>query len=651
MQKIPGIWAVIFLAAFILAGCSGGGGGGGSSVSGSGNYGSYIRPSGTGSSDNNNTAQKNISVIGYISDLTDNKLFFDKEKTFGMPIENTSILFEGSGITAKSSATNSLGKFIISDVPIGTYTVTASKSGYTGVKATVTISSLGSDYVIPTSLQPAAVGTTPYTELKDGNTCQLTYDTTKNVYVMASVKDKSEGIVTGYTNPAANPNFNLIVNTGYSTYKVTAGAKSIAEHEAVNEILSGGENTECVQSFDTELRLTEQDILEGKWAQNSNNSKAPPNPIIVGTIWNKVKIIDPSSTNTNNSRYVEISTTCRAVTQNAYFFVENQYYSPALQTRLNGYASKIEAIIANNIKYFNSVNDTDANGKIIIVFTEKFRENVLGYFNSIDKYKTTTSSGFVNSNEGDIIYVSCADQGSNTDLYVLSTIAHELQHMTLFDSRYNMGASAADLWLNEALSQIAEYYSGYEAKQLADIKTLLASGGAQNYSGGKLGPVSLTWWNSSAYNNYPMGALFSRYLREQYGMGTIKRIYKTPYAGIRLVEEVTGEDFNTVFDNFAACIVLSGTGVTNDSRYNFKTLNLQQINPVTSTEILNGRNRKSGLSTFWNNQSAAALTNYEQGYTLWSFIKYSENPVSLKFEATSGNKTNASMKVFTIPKP
>ena len=80
----------------------------------------------------------------------------------------------------------------------------------------------------------------------------------------------------------------------------------------------------------------------------------------------------------------------------------------------------------------------------------------MGYFYSVDKYPKAT---YTQSNEGDIFYMT-TDAGYQGDI-VNGTLAHEFQHMIYFDQHYNRGVTSTYTWLNEALSQAAEYYTGY----------------------------------------------------------------------------------------------------------------------------------------------------------------------------------------------
>ncbi|MGE5605515.1 MAG: hypothetical protein ACM3YE_07485, partial [Bacteroidota bacterium] len=138
--------------------------------------------------------------------------------------------------------------------------------------------------------------------------------------------------------------------------------------------------------------------------------------------------------------------------------------------------------------------------------------------------------------------------------------------MIYFDQHYNQGVTDSCSWLNEALSQAAEYYNNYLDNHLAWIQAFLAKDWYY---------LSLTHWTS---NNYGYSAIFIRYLIDQYGDTAILKIAQSNKVGIAAVEDATGQDFNTIFINFSRALLLSGTDTTSPL-YNFKTLNLRSLQP------------------------------------------------------------------------
>ena len=121
--------------------------------------------------------------------------------------------------------------------------------------------------------------------------------------------------------------------------------------------------------------------------------------------------------------------------------------------------------------------------------------------------------------------------------------------------------------------------------------------------------LSLTHWTSI---NYGYGAVFIRYLIDQFGDTAIKNMCSTNFVGITAVETATGEDFNIIFNDFTRALVMSGTGDSSDSRYNFTTLDIQTIQP-------NGR---GGLTTTFSSVAGDSFTGslyaYRLSFTNWT---------------------------------
>ncbi len=277
--------------------------------------------------------------------------------------------------------------------------------------------------------------------------------------------------------------------------------------------------------------------------------RAAPAPIEIGSTWNGVHIALPTST---------IDTTCRYISDHAYFFVDNRDIA-TMEDLLPTYAAAFDAMYGLMHEKFGTENDVDNNGKIIIVFSSAIASPILGYFYSDDKYDNT--SIHPTSNEGDIFYLSTTASEGVT----CGTLAHEFQHMIYFDQHYNNGVKGTITWLNEALSQAAEYITGYTDNHLAWIANFLR-GGWQD--------LSLTYWTQ---DNYGYGAIFVRYLIDQFGDTVIKDMCSTANVGIHAVEMATGQSFNAIFANFLKALVLDGTGDSPDAAHEFETLDLRGL--------------------------------------------------------------------------
>jgi uncharacterized repeat protein (TIGR02543 family) len=298
--------------------------------------------------------------------------------------------------------------------------------------------------------------------------------------------------------------------------------------------------------------------------------RAAPAPIEIGSTWNAVNIVITEPTTI-------IDTTCRYISDHAYFFVDNRDIA-TMEALLPTYGAAFDDMYSVMHENFGIENDVDGNGKVIILFTSAIDSPYLGYFYAGDKYAKTK---YTDSNERDIFYLTTTASIGVT----CGTLAHEFQHMIYFDQHYNEGIEGTYTWLNEALSQAAEYVTGYTDNHLAWIRSFL-HGGWQG--------LSLTYWTSS---NYGYGAIFIRYLIDQFGESVIKEMCSTANVGIHAVEMATGQSFNTIFSNFLRALVIDGTGDSLDSAYEFQTLDLLSLQSTGRGGLLPAKESTVGENT------------------------------------------------------
>ena len=253
----------------------------------------------------------------------------------------------------------------------------------------------------------------------------------------------------------------------------------------------------------------------------------------------------------------ETKTVCRKITGNSVFYVEKEA-SAVTEQHLDYLASELEEKLPLMREKFGYENDIDGNGKLIYVIAET-EESVFGYFYAVDKYE-----GETDSNNGDILYINALyfSEFEKYKIDLAATLVHEFQHMAFFDTLVRLGRThSAAVWINEGLSMLAEYFCGYAAPHEDYIKGMLYNQG-----------VSLIEDDGDSVD-YGLSLLFMRYLQERFGGAFIKKLYNSPQTGTASVEEAIGVDFNTLFEDFVRMILLTGRGVTDDSRYNISAFN------------------------------------------------------------------------------
>lgn len=156
-------------------------------------------------------------------------------------------------------------------------------------------------------------------------------------------------------------------------------------------------------------------------------------------------------------------------------------------------------------------------------------ERTVGYFNPNDSFLISSNG---NSNERLMFYLDAAlyaDDGEFWPSEVVSTLAHEFQHMIQFYQRSVRYPTAAsyDTWLNELASLVAEdltaRYIGVNGPRGVDPAD--GSAGAVGLTGGRMPEYNLaaantslvTWGAGEVLDDYAVSYAFGAFLVRSYG--------------------------------------------------------------------------------------------------------------------------------------
>ncbi|GIW51812.1 MAG: hypothetical protein KatS3mg081_1167 [Gemmatimonadales bacterium] len=214
---------------------------------------------------------------------------------------------------------------------------------------------------------------------------------------------------------------------------------------------------------------------------------------------------------------------------------------------------------------FGAESDVDRNGVIFVLFTpvvnrltpkeQCSQAFVTGFFFSIDIDPAFARDE--RSNKAEVFYaivpdsagtVTCQHRVSSVKRFVPVTFIHEFQHMISFYQHVMLrgGRSAEELWLNEAMSHLAEELGGFH---------FLALGDQRKFSDFVIGNL----FNAYKYLQDPgarfvfpkagqgtleeRGAawLFLRWIVDQFGDEVVRRLSETSLTGVANVERATGE--------------------------------------------------------------------------------------------------------------
>ncbi|HIZ88510.1 MAG TPA: hypothetical protein H9804_01065 [Candidatus Mucispirillum faecigallinarum] len=382
----------------------------------------------------------------------------------------------------------------------------------------------------------------------------LNYDTNKTLHTLIY-----------YAQSPVNENFNLtnsysISDTRESSQQTipyknnTVLSKANIMQQNSKDILNNINNSIAEYAYNNKIETIKKNSL--------SLSKTAPSVVTIGTKWENINILDVYS-----KTFTVINATCVAESEYAYFFLQDGLDNLTVEQ-----IEEIKAAFDKDYllihQYYGEEEDTDGNGKVSFVITN-LQAQLFGFFYLADKYSEqdviNKFSSSERTNESDVLYINYNFFiNGKWDIYktdILATFIHEFQHMVMFDVRNRLGLNPiVNSWITEGLSMLAEYYGGYTAPHHIYLAYYFQSNQG----------ISLI---SNSTIDYGLEYLFARYLQIRFGDGFIKKIYTSQYNGIKAVEEATGMNFNELFLDFTKMILLTGRGVTNDTRYNIEEFN------------------------------------------------------------------------------
>src|SRR3954468_14535232 len=232
---------------------------------------------------------------------------------------------------------------------------------------------------------------------------------------------------------------------------------------------------------------------------------------------------------------------------------------------------------------FGAPTDVDGNGKVLVLITHELGAHLnggwlIGYFGNADLIRSRDDSsdcGNGGSNHGEIVYLNDLRNGESNGYPAAellstvypATVAHELQHLLNFERRcVSRSCDAPEaIWINEALSKLAEDLAGYgwnSAGGRAEGAAFLrrADGALRGYDG-----RSLTQWEGDPIGNYQGVHSFLRLFTDRLGVGLASRIAESR-GGTSGVEEALGLPMPFAMAQWATALLLSNE---DDAPYSF----------------------------------------------------------------------------------
>ena len=210
---------------------------------------------------------------------------------------------------------------------------------------------------------------------------------------------------------------------------------------------------------------------------------------------------------------------------------------------------------------FGPESDVDSDARVTILLTPTVNGLtppgsggfVGGFFFSQDLHAVS------NSNNREILYGMVPDPSGrwgnvfakSPTLDVLdSVLPHELQHLISYNNHVLLrGGDPEELWLNEALSHVAEDLSGFTQQNVLRANQFLQAPEL----------VSMTTAGNSL-SERGMSYLFARYVADQTGSDLFADLTQTTSVGVANIGNASGRDFIDWMRDWAATLVLEQEG-------------------------------------------------------------------------------------------
>lgn len=281
-----------------------------------------------------------------------------------------------------------------------------------------------------------------------------------------------------------------------------------------------------------------------------------------------------------------INATLRQVSEHAYFYIADDYWSGVSELARNQHFTQIENLASEfdqrihptEVQFFGAEPNPGIDGdpRITILLTPLI-ENAGGYFDTINQFPRAKAS---NSNQREIIYLNVNQLANQNKIFAF--LAHEFQHLISFNQKENLRNVFDDVWLNELRSEYTPTLMGYndiyeDSHLQRRVYALI-----ENPSD------SLTEWNNLPAD-YGQVGMFGEYIAERWSSQVIADTLKNKSAGFSSLAESLAsngfsETFLDVFRNWLIANFLNDTST--DGRFGYSKTSLASIH-AAPTRVIN----------------------------------------------------------------
>ncbi len=272
------------------------------------------------------------------------------------------------------------------------------------------------------------------------------------------------------------------------------------------------------------------------------------------------------------------------------------------ETDFNALGSIFDAdLYGVNASAFGAESDVDRNGLVFILLTPVVNKLtppaqcptsfITGFFFSLDTDPNRVSDP--RSNQAEMFYgivpdpagtVTCNHSVDRVRRIVPITFTHELQHLINFYQHTILRAGQTELtWLNEAMSHVAEELGGFHFRSKGDSVRFssFVTGNLFNAFQFLSAPQAhMPLFNEGTGTLAERGAgwLFLRWVVDQFGASTLRRLSETKLVGEANIANAVGEPLQSLLsDWFLANYVSNLPDLTTSSRLQYSTWDFRDV--------------------------------------------------------------------------
>lgn len=443
----------------------------------------------------------------------------------------------------------------------------------------------------------------------------------------------------------SNADFILITGTNGINFgsSFTISADFVDPDEVVGDALKAdaqvpalSDESDAGDILSAWLRESEREIALTEPAPDPYQSKAVSAAKSLGV--GSVRTFKVLKSVQGGNSYVFVNATAKCVGGNIAIFVDTRVGEGTLSyAEVDDVCDELDDIADEVQDLVGDASDVNDDGLVSVLITPQVNliggsmgGIIVGYFYGADLYPSSGSNTV--SNHQEIVYLIAPDPGGKygtpiSKQYFMEGLlpgvfAHELQHAVSYNQHVFVNDSTAEeIWLNEGMSHLIEGIVGYGNENPARYARFLAN------------PALTSLVKSSSLSLRERGAsyLFLRYLYEQAedGDAFIRSLVSTGNVGVNNViaafngSDPDFNDFAELFAHWSLALAVSGSGLSNDRKFNYEDRVVHGLSNNWTGVILNGA-AENGRGTMLSGVNLSKLSIYQDEELVSTSASYHE---------------------------